>query len=80
MGVRAPGLVSGPVGKQYPEGGIWKGRGKEVGWSPKAPLLGTRAKERGGCHGDGEAGPGGTRAILYALAARRPHLGIRVGL
>lgn len=63
--MRAPGpealvLWESSVQKE----GFGKAGGREVGWSPRAPLLGIRAKERGGCHGDGEASDGGTNHLL----------------
>lgn len=67
MGARAPGpeaLVLGESGIQREGSG--NTRGREVGWSPRTPLVGTRAKERDSCYGDGEASDGGTLTILYA--------------
>lgn len=51
--------------------GFGKAGGGELGWSPRAPRLDPMAKERGSCHGDGEAGPGGLLDFLYAPSAPR---------
>lgn len=59
---------AGPLGKQYPEGGVWKGWGKGGWLAPKGSCLGTRAKDRGGCHGDGEVSSSGSPAILCACS------------
>lgn len=75
-GPEAPVLWESSVQKE----GFGKAGGREVGQSPRAPLLGTRAKEKGGCHGDGEASDGGTLTTFYAPGALQAPLGIRVGL
>lgn len=65
LGVRAPGpeaLV--PWESSIQREIFGKAWGREVGWSPGAPLLGTRAKDGGGCHGDRETSHGGSLAIL----------------
>lgn len=70
MGVGAPGpeaLVLWESSLQRETFG--KAWGREVGWSPRAPLLGTRAKDGGSCYGDGEASHGGSLAILYVPGA-----------
>lgn len=75
LGVGAPGpetLV--PWEKSIQRQGFGNTRGREVGWSPRASLLGAKAKQGGSCHGDREASDGGTLTILSAPGVPGPTL------